>query len=310
MQKLAKLLLFSACTAGVALVNVSCDSAAPTTEADRIDAAFELTDRGIDMAAATANPGGLADMPKFLLPGDTIAHNPTGAVVNMQPPGHPSFPVTGEDRAATDHLPVREVSPLGTMTITSTGEIQTDNIHLIYAQDRGQTNLGSWEIAPINRWPQLDETRNDQYTERMDQIIAGASGTSNSVNAALGREYDSQTPIIMTDAARSIGYLTAVGPERFEELQTAEVPYVLMDRIIRYRVTSNNSQLITNGIITGTYTITDTWGTPRLLAVEVEGTTFDDNTFDQIELVHTTPPFTLARTVDITTGTFTLTFTP
>jgi len=128
----------------------------------------------------------------------------------------------------------------------------------------------------------------NQIEDLMDQVIAAAEGSSNSVNLALNNNLDNDDiPQILVDAARSVGLLSSALPDN-----TART---VLDRDIFYFVTSTNQELVDTRTIRGTYFFTDIYAFNVLLSVEASSNTV----FDQITFFFTTPPLTVVTETNV-----------
>lgn len=254
-----------------------CDSTTPlNTLSDDIEVSFDT--RGIDMEAAEADPTGIAKMPKFLLSSDKLEH---GNIASLD---------------------IRQLTQLDDGVINSAGQLRIDYITLTWKRSENTPELAVFTVSSQNAWPFTDEERQEYFTGIMDSIIAAAGGSSNSINQALNNVLDSSTPKVLTDAASSAGLVTAIGPEPWP-VPGALQPYVLMERSIIYTVTSTNQQLIDDGIISGTFLFSDTWGYPAFLSEEDEG---EEPKYDQVVLEEISEG-KLLTLVDEEAGTFTIT---
>lgn len=255
MKKITNFLFISALALGVTFTHSSCDSS-PQSE----DNILSVSSRGIDLVAVSANPNAIAEMPRILLPGEIISHS--------------------DD----DQLALRGVSQLGTAAvINSAGGLDIDNISLQYGKSEVNPNTGLFRLASKNAFPDIDINIRSDFQARMDTLITASNGAEDSLQSALG------VPIITNDtwravlrAARSIGILTALGPEPDPGSADTELPLVLINRVITYTVTSTNQDLLDTQTISGTYRIEDRWAIPQLFAVE-DGTPTADE-FDQVSL--------------------------
>jgi len=267
-----------------ALLVTGCDSSLSTDNTDEID--INLAARGIDLIAATANPGAVAEMPKFFLPTDQFVYS--------------NWTYT---RAPSEITPL-PIIPLkiASATINSAGELRVDNLTHTWKRRESDPNIGSFSLGPQHVWPLSDRNKVDVFQENMDNVIAVAAGSSGSVNQALNNQINSSTSGILTDASDSIGHYTEVGPEAW--INGALQPYVLMEREVTYTVTSSNQDLLDFGTVSGTFEVMDRYGLITLLSVGAIGA---DAVFDQITLLHVDNPFFLFSLFHIENGDFTLT---
>lgn len=261
-------------------IAVSCSIGCDTSEPDSTGG-ISVNNRGINIALARANPANIAQMPAVLLPGETIEHSDA------------------------THLSTRRVSQLGNpRVINSAGGIDLDNIALAYSRSNVNLVNATFQLAPKNAFPAaLDISIRDDYQRRMDLLIAASTNTTDSLQSALGARITNATWNTVLRASRSIGLLTALGPEPDVNPNNL-LPLVLVDRVVTYTVTSTNRQLTDSLEIRGTYTIRDRWGLPSLLAVESNTPSADQ--FDQITLRFDEQTQTLIDRVDTSNGTFTL----
>jgi len=259
--------------AGMAVITFAgCDGSNPFDIDDPID--VNLFERGIDFQFAAENPDLIAELPIFLQDSDTIEHGFIGT------------------------LDVRGFEQLDDGDINSAGELRVDNVSLEWERAALDPSAATFNLGPEHDFVGTEASILNQFETLMDQVIAAAEGTTNSVNVALNNNINEDTPQILVDAARSVGLLSSALPDN--------VARTVLDRFITYNATSSNQELVDTRTITGIYTFTDIYAFNALLSVEAGTATV----FDQITFFFTTPPLTISREINdngvIETGVFTL----
>ena len=244
----------------------SCDSG-PVNTGGESD--FDLGTR-FDADTLAASSGEKAEMPPFLLEGDSFEHDvnfvfPT-LVVNSFSPFLPEefLDVATEEygRGFQFGDPAIIVNAAGQISNTE-GEGVTDNVNYIYDPD-----TFSFSLTEQNSFPALGETALRQdfeaQLEAIENVALGGAGSLASIIEDGGTDINSpESSNIIEAAIESIGLVAsdqgAISTLNPPQTRSTNVT-ARIDRTIRYEPTSTNAELMEFGEITGNVFIEDTIG--------------------------------------------------
>jgi len=268
----------------------SCDSGPVDTSGE---SDFDLGTR-FDGALLSANPTGIAEMPQFLLAGDTFVHavdftspvNVNNRFLTILPDQFLAGVTEEYGRGFQFGDPAIVVNASGQISNTE-GEGVTDNVNYIYDPDSA-----SFRLTEQNSFVAGGEDAQREEFEDATEAIENANfaGRESLAEAFTENLLGADTNDVFEAAIESIGLvasdqgsISTLNPPQTRPTNTT----ARIARTIRYIPSSTNAQLIANGEITGTVQIIDTIADVVLINFDERGNILSFNADNATILINT-----------------------